>query len=52
MASGAIAGHARPRKADGTWRKVEVKIARKDARNLRHRARPGYFAPYKQAARP
>jgi len=29
-------------KADGTWRKVEVKIARKDYRT---RARKGYFAP-------
>jgi VWFA-related protein len=29
-------------KTDGSWRKVEVKIARKDCRS---RARKGYFAP-------
>ena len=34
-------------KTDGLWRKVELKIARKDGRDLRIRARKGYFAPYK-----
>lgn len=32
-------------KTDGAWRKVEVKVARKD---LRVRSRRGYFAPYKK----
>jgi len=32
-------------KTDGTWRKVEVKPRRKD---LRVRARKGYFAPYRK----
>lgn len=32
-------------RADGTWRKVEVKLRRKDARV---RSRKGYFAPLKQ----
>jgi len=31
-------------KPDGTWRKVEVKVVRKDGRDLRIRARKGYFA--------
>jgi Ca-activated chloride channel family protein len=35
-------------KTDGAWRKVDVKIARKDGRDLRLRARKGYFAPYKK----
>jgi Ca-activated chloride channel homolog len=33
-------------KTDGTWRKVEVKVRRKD---VRVRARKGYFAPLKPA---
>jgi VWFA-related protein len=35
-------------KTDGKWRKVEVKLVRKDARDLRVRARSGYFAPFKK----
>jgi Ca-activated chloride channel homolog len=35
-------------KTDGAWRKVEVKVVRKDGRDLRVRARKGYFAPFKQ----
>jgi Ca-activated chloride channel family protein len=35
-------------KTDGTWRKVEVKVVRKDGRDLRVRARRGYFAPFKR----
>ena len=35
-------------KLDGSWRKVEVRVTRKDTRGLRIRARKGYFAPYKQ----
>jgi Ca-activated chloride channel family protein len=34
-------------KTDGTWRKVEVRLARKDDRGLRTRSRKGYFATYK-----
>ena len=30
--------------ADGTWRKVDVKIVRRDGRDLRVRSRTGYFA--------
>jgi Ca-activated chloride channel family protein len=32
-------------KTDGTWRKVDVRILRKDDRGLRTRGRKGYFAP-------
>jgi Ca-activated chloride channel family protein len=35
-------------KLDGSWRKVEVRVTRRDTRGLRVRARKGYFAPYKQ----
>jgi VWFA-related protein len=35
-------------RTDGAWRKVEIKLTRKDDRGLRTRARRGYFAPYKQ----
>ncbi len=38
-------------KQDGSWRKVEIKVLRGDARNLKIRSRAGYFAPYKQAGR-
>ena len=34
--------------ADGAWRKVELRITRKDGRDLRIRSRKGYFAPYKK----
>jgi Ca-activated chloride channel family protein len=34
-------------KADGAWRKVEIKIARPDAKSLRVRARRGYYAALK-----
>jgi Ca-activated chloride channel family protein len=33
-------------KADGSWRKVEIKIAGKDGPTLRVRARKGYFATF------
>ncbi len=36
-------------KKDGTWRKVEIKVARKDGRDYRVRARKGYFAAFKRA---
>lgn len=35
-------------KADGTWRKVEIKLTRSDAKDLRIRSRQGYFAPYRR----
>lgn len=35
-------------KTDGAWRKVELQVVRKDARDLRVRARQGYFAPFKR----
>jgi Ca-activated chloride channel family protein len=35
-------------KADGAWRKVEIKMAGKNSRNLRVRSRKGYFAPFKK----
>src|SRR5262249_36585729 len=31
-------------KSDGSWRKVDIKLARPDARDLRIRARRGYYA--------
>jgi Ca-activated chloride channel family protein len=34
-------------KADGAWRKVEIRITRPDARGLRVRARKGYYAALK-----
>jgi Ca-activated chloride channel family protein len=36
--------HSTNEKTDGAWRKVDVKVLRKD---LRVRARKGYFGPYK-----
>jgi Ca-activated chloride channel family protein len=35
-------------KADGTWRKVDLKVNRKDGRDYRIRARKGYYALYKK----
>jgi len=34
-------------RTDGAWRNVEIKIVRPDAKNLRLRARKGYYAPYR-----
>src|SRR5262245_21060572 len=34
-------------KANGAWRKVEIKIVRQDAKHLRVRARKGYYAALK-----
>ena len=34
-------------KADGSWRKVEMKVTRPDGKKLKVRARKGYFAPSK-----
>jgi VWFA-related protein len=35
-------------KTDGTWRKVEVKVTRRDGRDYRVRMRKGYFARYQK----
>jgi Ca-activated chloride channel family protein len=35
-------------RADGAWRRVELRITRKDGRDLRIRSRKGYFAAYKK----
>jgi Ca-activated chloride channel homolog len=35
-------------KTDGIWRKIEIKIVRREGRDLRVRSRKGYFAPYKK----
>jgi Ca-activated chloride channel homolog len=35
-------------KTDGIWRKVEIKVVRREGRDLRVRSRKGYFAPYKK----
>jgi VWFA-related protein len=35
-------------RTDGTWRKVEIKIARKNAGDFRVRSRKGYFGAYKK----
>ena len=39
-------------KTDGSWRPVEVKLKRPDLRNVKIRARKGYYAPYKDDGRP
>jgi Ca-activated chloride channel family protein len=35
-------------RADGAWRKVEIRVAGPDGREYRVRARKGYFGPYRQ----
>jgi Ca-activated chloride channel homolog len=35
-------------KMDGTWRPLDVKITRTDAKNVKIRSRKGYFAPYRE----
>ena len=35
-------------KADGTWRKIELKVNRRDGRDYRLRARKGYYSVYKK----
>jgi VWFA-related protein len=35
--------------SDGAWRKIEIKMASKNSRDLRLRARKGYFAAYKSS---
>jgi Ca-activated chloride channel family protein len=34
-------------RADGRWRKIDIKVTRPDATDLRVRARKGYYAPYR-----
>jgi hypothetical protein len=31
--------------ADGAWRKVDIKVTRPEAKDLKIRSRKGYFAP-------
>jgi len=38
-------------KTDGAWRKVEIKVVRKDGRDFRVRSRRGYFGPAKPTAK-
>jgi Ca-activated chloride channel family protein len=35
-------------KADGTWRKVEIKVVRPGLKDIKLRTRSGYYAPYKK----
>jgi Ca-activated chloride channel homolog len=37
-------------KADGTWRKVEIKVTRPGVKDIKVRTRQGYFAPLKKDA--
>ena len=39
-------------KTDGAWRKVDIKVTRPDAKDLKIRSRKGYFAPYRDRTRP
>lgn len=34
-------------RTDGAWRNVEIRVTRKDLRNIKVRTRGGYFAPYR-----
>jgi Ca-activated chloride channel family protein len=34
--------------SDGSWRKVEIKVRRPDAKDLKVQSRKGYFAPYRK----
>ena len=34
-------------RADGSWRKIEIRVRRPDPKDVRVRARKGYFGPYK-----
>ena len=39
-------------KLDGTWRKVEVRVVKPGTKDLKIRARRGYYAPYRPADKP
>ena len=38
-------------RADGQWRKVEIRVKRPGLKDLRIQSRKGYFAPYKESAK-
>jgi Ca-activated chloride channel family protein len=38
-------------RTDGAWRKIEIKVTRPDLKDVRIRARKGYFGPYKPTGR-
>lgn len=37
-------------RADGTWRKVEVRLKRPELKSPKVRTRPGYFAPFRESS--
>jgi VWFA-related protein len=37
-------------RADGAWRKVEIRLKRPDLKSARIRTRSGYFAPYRESS--
>ena len=37
-------------RADGGWRRVQVRLNRPDLKNAKIRTRPGYFAPYREGS--
>jgi Ca-activated chloride channel family protein len=39
-------------KTDGAWRKVDIRVTRPDAKDLKIRSRKGYFAPYRNRPKP
>jgi Ca-activated chloride channel homolog len=39
-------------RADGAWRRIEIKLSAKERKDLRIRARKGYYAPYKGPEKP
>jgi Ca-activated chloride channel family protein len=43
-----IGYHSTDTRTDGAWRPVEIKLLRKDLKNVRLRTRTGYFGPFKQ----
>jgi Ca-activated chloride channel family protein len=38
-------------RADGAWRKVQIRLNRPDLKNVKIRTRAGYFAPYREPSR-
>jgi len=39
-------------RADGNWRKIEIKLRRPDPKEFKIRARKGYFGPYRPSSSP
>jgi Ca-activated chloride channel family protein len=37
-------------RADGGWRRVQLRLNRPDLKNVKIRTRPGYFAPYREGS--